>query len=122
MRTGDESLIKALTNLFSSKNARQWQSLLGHLGCVQADGPAPNQFWTENEQVKAMHLTSEVEHPAWGRYHRHGAVVMFDGKQQSLAAPPLAGQHNSALLSQLGYSKAQIDTLYQQGTLWQEPS
>jgi crotonobetainyl-CoA:carnitine CoA-transferase CaiB-like acyl-CoA transferase len=122
MRTGDESLIKALTNLFSSKNARQWQSLLGHLGCVQADGPAPNQFWTENEQVKAMHLTSEVEHPAWGRYRRHGAVVMFDGKQQPLAAPPLAGQHNSALLSQLGYSKAQIDALYQQGTLWQEPS
>jgi crotonobetainyl-CoA:carnitine CoA-transferase CaiB-like acyl-CoA transferase len=69
-----------------------------------------------------MELTREVEHPAWGTYRRHGAVVMFDGKQQPLAAAPLAGQHNTELLSLLGYSQAQIDELYQQGTLWQEPS
>ncbi len=120
MRTGEESLIKTLTSLFSRKNAGQWQSLLGHLGCVQADGLAPNRFWIENEQAQEMDLTAEVEHPAWGTYRRHGPVVMFDGKQQSLAAPPLAGQHNTELLSLLGYSQAQIDEFYQQGTLWQE--
>jgi crotonobetainyl-CoA:carnitine CoA-transferase CaiB-like acyl-CoA transferase len=120
MRSGEESLVKTLTSLFSRKNAGQWQSLLGHLGCVQADGLAPNRFWTENEQAQEMDLTSEVEHPAWGTYRRHGPVVMFDGKQQSLAAPPLAGQHNTELLSPLGYSQAQIEAFYQQGTLWQE--
>ncbi len=117
----DINLADALSTLFLSKNAVAWQTLLGHVGCVQADGPAPNTFWTQDPQVAALDLLAEVEHPAWGPYYRHGPMVLFDGQRQALGAPPLAGQHNSEVLQSLGYSETQIEALSQQGALWQEP-
>ncbi|MBT3428063.1 MAG: hypothetical protein HOL98_15305 [Gammaproteobacteria bacterium] len=120
MRAGDKHLTETLTRLFARKNAREWQTLLGPLGCVQADGLAPNQFWTENEHAKAMDLTAEAEHPTLGSYRRHGPIVTFDGKQQSLKGPPLAGQHNEEVLSEIGYSQAQLDHFYTTGTIWRE--
>lgn len=120
MRAGDKHLIETLTRLFSRKNATQWQTLLGHLGCVQADGLAPNQFWTENEQAQVMDLTTQAEHPTLGNYRRHGPIVTFDGKQQTLKGPPLAGQHNEEILSEMGYSQAQLDHLYTTDAIWKE--
>ncbi len=114
------NVIANLTNLFADKDAKDWQQLLGHVGCVQADGLAPNEFWLNDAQVQHLNLTAKVEHPSWGPYKRHGPLVMFDGKRQPLGAPPLAGQHNAELLAELGYTEQQIAAYFSDGVLWQE--
>lgn len=120
MRNGDPHLVDALTDLFAGKNAMEWQTLLGAVGCVQADGLAPNRFWTENEHAQMMGLSTEAEHPTLGNYQRHGPMVTFDGQQQTLKGPPLSGQHNEEILFELGYSHADFKHLYQAGTIWKE--
>jgi crotonobetainyl-CoA:carnitine CoA-transferase CaiB-like acyl-CoA transferase len=120
LAANDDSLTNTLTQLFATQTADQWQVLLGTIGCVRADGPAPNEFWTSDEQVEALGLLATANHPSWGEYQRHGPLVMFDGQRQPLGAPPLAGQHNDEVLTGLGYTPAQIEELYTSGALWQE--
>lgn len=90
----------ALTDLFQTKTADEWQSLFvpAGVGCLRADGPLPSSFWLEDAQARALGLTAEVEHPEWGRYRRHGALAKFDGLEPALGPPPLAGQHNDLIL------------------------
>lgn len=119
---GGSGAIEALAQLFAQHNATFWETLLtsAGIGCVRADRLPPSEFWLQDTQVKALGLTAEVEHPSWGAYRRHGAMVFFDGKTQELAGPPLAGQHNAELLRQHGYDDEQIAQLQADGVLWSE--
>ncbi|MFP6815738.1 MAG: CoA transferase [Pseudomonadales bacterium] len=122
LESGDESLVQLLQDIFASRNADYWSSMLSNagVGCVRADGPAPGEFWLVDEQVDALDLTAEANHPKWGHYRRHGPLVLFDGQTQSLGPAPLAGQHNAEVLTALGYSDEQIATLQHEGIIWQE--
>ena len=122
LESGDESLVQLLQDIFASRNADYWSSMLSNagVGCVRADGPAPGEFWLVDEQVDALDLTAEANHPKWGHYRRHGPLVLFDGQTQSLGPAPLAGQHNAEVLTALGYSDEQIAALQHEGIIWQE--
>ena len=119
---GEESASGALTDLFACHDADYWQQLFmaAGVGCVRADGDAPSEFWLRDEQSAALGLTAEVEHPSWGKYRRHGPMVLFDGQRHPLQGPPLAGEHNSELLRACGYSDEQIERLESDGVIWNE--
>ena len=121
-KANDNALGAELTTLFETQTGEYWQSLLVPAGvaCVRADGLPPNRFWLEDPQSQAMTLTSEVDHVRWGTYRRPGALVRFDGRQQPLNGPPLAGQHNREVLEQMGYTPSEIDQLHAKGVLFQE--
>ncbi|MBT7336069.1 MAG: CoA transferase [Gammaproteobacteria bacterium] len=116
----DTQIEPMLSQLFLTQTAVNWQALLGHVGCVQADRAPPNTFWTQDIQVESLNLLDDVFHSKWGHYRRHGPMVMFDGKRQPLGGPPLAGEHNEQVLRQIGYDAAEIDALYQTSALWHE--
>ena len=122
LRAGGGDTAGALSTLFVTRPAAFWQDLLGGagIGCVQADGPVPSRFWLEDPQPQAMEATSRTEHPAWGTYQRHGPLVRFDRAAADLKPPPLAGQHNNAILSGLGYDAADIERLEAESVVWQE--
>ena len=119
---GGEQASEALCELFAGNDATHWESLLAGngVGCVRADGVTPSEFWLRDPQSEALGLTSEVEHPRWGRYRRHGRLVQFDGKGQRLGPPPLAGQHNEEVLLERGYDTGHIASLVADGILWSE--
>ena len=121
-RATDTELTATLGALFLGQTADWWQSKLvpAGLACVRADGHAPNEFWLQDPQCQAIGLGASATHPAWGEYTRHGAMVMFDGAQQPLGGPPLAGQHNQELLAELGYSATQVEQWREGGVVWQE--
>ncbi len=106
-----------LTSFFSRHPAQFWADLFipAGVGCVQADGPLPSDFWLNDEQ--AIGLTQTVEHPDWGAYERHGPLVTFDGKTHTLKGPPLGGQQSEELAQSLGYDAA---SLLESGVLWSE--
>jgi crotonobetainyl-CoA:carnitine CoA-transferase CaiB-like acyl-CoA transferase len=122
LEAGGETAADALAALFASRPSDEWESLLAPtgVGCVRADAYLPSEFWLGDDQAKALGLTRAAEHPSWGAYRRHGPNVTFDGKQQDLKPPPLAGQHNEELLIASGYTAEQVAELTDAGTLWQE--
>jgi crotonobetainyl-CoA:carnitine CoA-transferase CaiB-like acyl-CoA transferase len=122
LQGGDDDLAQRLQDIFATQDAGYWSTLLSNagVGCVRADGPAPSEFWLVDEQVDALDLTGEADHAQWGRYRRHGPMMLFDGQRQTLGPAPLAGQHNVELLTALGYSDAQIAALQAEGVIWQE--
>ena len=122
LQSPDDALAEHLGALFAAHDADYWQSLLAPAGiaCVRADKTPPSTFWLQDDQARAMQLTTTVDHPIWGPYRRHGPLVMFDGKCQTLGAAPTAGQHNREILLQLGYSQEQVNEYLEQGVIWQE--
>lgn len=106
LAAGTEETVQSLTDLFARKPADDWQQLFipAGVGCLRADGPLPSRFWLDDPQANALGLTVPVEHPDWGSYRRHGALLRFDGLAPDLLPPPLAGQHNAALLAELEMS------------------
>lgn len=122
LKANDDQLAIGLNSLFSAHDAAYWQDLLTPAGvaCVRADGAPPSTFWLDDAQAQAMQLTAPAEHPLWGSYQRHGALVMFDGRRQDLRPPPLAGQHNQEVLLDLGHNQATVDAYLEQGVIWQE--
>lgn len=122
LERGGAPASRALETLFAGNDAAYWETLLGGagIGCVRADAALPMEFWLEDPQSEALGLTAEAEHPAWGRYRRHGPLVHFDGRSPILGAPPLAGQHAEELLRALGYASEEIARLAAEGVLWHE--
>jgi crotonobetainyl-CoA:carnitine CoA-transferase CaiB-like acyl-CoA transferase len=47
-------------------------------------------------------------------------MVRFDRHHPALGGPPLAGQHNEAVLGAHGYAAKDIARLHAEGVLWSE--
>ncbi len=118
----DKDTASALTTLFQGETADAWQALLvpAQVACVRADAAQPSVFWLNDPQSAANEFVSTAQHPRWGDYRRHGPMVKFAGSTQTLAGPPLAGQHNEEVLAELGYGESQISELTAAGVLWRE--
>lgn len=113
---------EALAALLAERDADEWERLLGGagIGCARADRHLPSEFWLQAPQARALGLATGAEHPAWGSYRRHGPMVRFDRQEPTLGGPPLAGQHNEAVLRARGYAPDDIARLQREGVLWSE--
>ena len=122
LTAGGAEASDTLEALFAQREADEWERLLGGagVGCVRADEHLPSEFWLEDAQARALELTTEAVHPAWGAYRRHGPMVQFDRQQPALGGPPLAGQHNDVVLGECGYGPDDIERLRDAGVLWVE--
>jgi crotonobetainyl-CoA:carnitine CoA-transferase CaiB-like acyl-CoA transferase len=124
LAAGGTETADVLASLFAQRGADEWEWLLGEagVGCARADRYLPSEFWLEDPQARAMGLTTEAVHPAWGAYRRHGPMVRFDRQPPTLSGPPLAGQHNETVLGARGYGVDDIARLRDEGVLWGEAS
>src|SRR6185503_4385615 len=69
-------------------------------------------------QVAAREMVLEVDHPRAGRMKTLGAPIKFSETPGSVRRPaPLLGEHTREVLTQLGYSGAQIETLQREGAV-----
>jgi crotonobetainyl-CoA:carnitine CoA-transferase CaiB-like acyl-CoA transferase len=69
-------------------------------------------------QVAAREMVVEVEHPRAGRVKTLGTPVKFSETPGDVRRPaPLLGEHTREVLTELGYSAAQIDALQQEGAI-----
>jgi crotonobetainyl-CoA:carnitine CoA-transferase CaiB-like acyl-CoA transferase len=109
----DDELAEALAALFTRRSADEWEALLAPrgIGCVRADGALVHGFLFDDPHAQAEELLVEAEHPSWGRYRRHGAMVRFSDTPESLRGPGKLGQNTDALLAELGYGGHAIEEL-----------
>jgi crotonobetainyl-CoA:carnitine CoA-transferase CaiB-like acyl-CoA transferase len=116
-RRNFEQLEKELAPTFATKNREQWLHLLD-----ENDVPASPLYTMkevlEDPQVLHLGITEEVEHPKTGKAKFIGGPVHFEGlPAEKSGPPPLPGEHTDTILAELGYSRAEIETLSKTGAI-----
>ena len=111
------ALEKELAETFTARTRAEWLKRL-----EENDVPvAPLYNVAEvlsDPQVKHLGLVEEIEHPQAGKLKFVGPAVSFTNLSGDKAKPPpLLGEQSAAVLTELGYSQAEIKRLEEQGSV-----
>jgi crotonobetainyl-CoA:carnitine CoA-transferase CaiB-like acyl-CoA transferase len=108
------ALAAALSQAFKTADAKAWEAKLTaiDLACVAVDpGPSHNTLMLPGGLAEQLEMSIQVEHPMFGEHPRLKPVVTFSRSATRAEPGVLVGQQTEALLTELGYSQAQIDDL-----------
>jgi crotonobetainyl-CoA:carnitine CoA-transferase CaiB-like acyl-CoA transferase len=117
-------LAAELEALFAGRTAAQWEAELGSRGvaCVEVSAGPFSDFTINDATMTANGFTAEVDHPRFGRHRRHGPIVTLSDTPGRAGPACLVGQHTRSILTELGYTTAEMDDLRQRGIVaWPEP-
>ena len=66
----------------------------------------------EDEHVKERAILEEMDHPIYGKMLLPRSPILRDGKLESIKLPsPDIGEHTKEIMSEIGFSKIEIDNL-----------
>jgi formyl-CoA transferase len=116
-RKFQEELTAKVEAMFASKPTEHWVDLLNEHGVPVA----PVMFIQElldHPQIVANGYASEVEHDLTGpQVHVSPPIQMSDSPTRVQSASPPLGRDNDRVLSSIGYSSEQIDTMRSSGAI-----
>jgi crotonobetainyl-CoA:carnitine CoA-transferase CaiB-like acyl-CoA transferase len=110
----------ALAQIFRSRSANEWESLLtaADLGCVRADAVGHRRFLHEDAHATAIGFMVQTKSRAFvdrapgGAYWRHAPVVKFSETPCEAGKPYEGlGEHTRPVLRELGYDSLAIERL-----------
>ncbi|MCL4767529.1 MAG: CoA transferase [Hyphomicrobiaceae bacterium] len=105
------ALVAALAPHFRKRTTAEWLVILENAG-VPAGPVLSIREMHAHPQTIAREMAPSVEHPVAGRMQTIGLPVKFSATPGRVAAPaPLHGQHTREILSEIGYSEAEIEAL-----------
>ena len=121
-KENDEALAKELGNALATREPLEWENLLVGAGvtCVKAEDSGPYQFNTEDPHVAENGYLTEVESLRFGKFWRYSPIVRFSKTSPKAGAGPLRGQHNEAILLEMGYSEEQARDFEERGVTAKE--
>jgi crotonobetainyl-CoA:carnitine CoA-transferase CaiB-like acyl-CoA transferase len=106
----DDELVSLLGARFAEKPAAQWESELSGagVGCVNVNLLGQPVFTSFDPVLRETGLTATIDHPLYGELVQAAPPISFSETPGRLAPPCVRGQHNAAILNELGYSEADI--------------
>lgn len=109
----DHALTSLLATSFLTHAAAHWESVLSAagVGCVEVNMNGQPPFIAFDPVLRETGLTVTYEHPVFGEMVRAAPPVSFSETPGRVAPPPLRGQHNRTILTELGYNPEQIEDL-----------
>jgi formyl-CoA transferase len=116
-RKNYEELHAELSLIFATRSRKEWLKRLEEHDVPS--GPLYNMAEVlADPQVIHLGLVHEVKHPKVGTFKFVGSPVNYsDLPKGSANPPPLLGEHTEAILMELGYSKAAVNKLKEQGVV-----
>ena len=110
-------LLATLDQLFATGPRDKWVELLRGADIVSA--PINTLLEASNDpDVLANGYVTEVEYPKYGKKLKvHGSPWHFSETPAKIGVAPALGEHNSAVLTELGYSEADIHGLRERGVI-----
>jgi crotonobetainyl-CoA:carnitine CoA-transferase CaiB-like acyl-CoA transferase len=115
----DETLVALLAEAFRGRTALEWEQLLSaaRVGAAAVSLQGHPTFTAFDPGLRSAGLTVSYEHPLFGEMVRGAPPVRFSDTPSRVAPPCLRGQHNRSVLSEVGYSAAELDRLEASGVL-----
>jgi crotonobetainyl-CoA:carnitine CoA-transferase CaiB-like acyl-CoA transferase len=106
----DDDLVSLLGARFADKPAGEWESELtaAGVGCVNVNLLGQPVFTSFDPVLRETGLTVTIEHPLYGEIVRAAPPISFSETPGRAAPPCMRGQHNVPILTELGYSEADI--------------
>lgn len=110
---------EALSSLFTTKTAQQWEALLLVAGipCVVADRLDLPEFFKEEAHDNSPYMV-KVRHEDFGEYYRHKPMLEFSTGVTTPLAGVRPGVDGQTILAAQGYSTAEIEDLFKQEIVW----
>jgi crotonobetainyl-CoA:carnitine CoA-transferase CaiB-like acyl-CoA transferase len=109
--------VEILSDIFGTRNVAEWVEAISQAGVPC--GPINRVSDVVNDlQVRARHMMVDIPHPRVPDLRMPGSPLMLtDTPSVVRHPPPLLGQHNKEILTELGYSTEQIAKLKQKGII-----
>lgn len=112
-RTEVNALIEAWTSQRTKHVVMQILAEAGvPCGACQDTGEVLN-----DPHLRAREMIVEVEHPVRGPYLTAGNPIKLSASSVTITTAPLLGQHTTELLTELGYSTAEMAALREEGVI-----
>ncbi len=121
--THEAALIDALTQLFATRSAAEWEARLAphRIGCVAADAASAGQFFARDPQVLENDFAPVAPHQRFGALRRWGPLTRCAGGPEAYGPGVLAGAETESILREIGRSPEQIAELQAARIVWSEP-
>ena len=118
----DAELADALTAVFATRPAAEWEALLTphRIGCVAADAQSAGQFFAHDDHIQQNGFAPHAAHQRHGALRRWGPLTVCAGGREDYAPGVLAGAETDAILAEIGRTDAEIAALRAAGTVWSE--
>ncbi|CAI8030730.1 Acetyl-CoA:oxalate CoA-transferase [Geodia barretti] len=119
----DDALAHELGRVFAGAEPMHWEQLLtaADVACVKAEDRGMYFFFNEDPHVRENGFLTPVEAPRYGEFWRYAPVIDFSETPGRVGPGPLKGQHTRPILSELGYTDAEIHDLKQRQVVdWEE--
>jgi crotonobetainyl-CoA:carnitine CoA-transferase CaiB-like acyl-CoA transferase len=102
----DDALVAAIEALLVTRGAAEWERILGKadVGCAAVNMQGQPMVTSFDPVLRETGLTVAFEHPLFGEMVRAAPPITFSETPGRVAPPSLRGQHNRAILCELGYS------------------
>jgi len=108
-----KELVNELEKTFKKKNRNEWIDILDDSGVPCGPINKINEVW-DDPQIEFRNMKIKTVHPKIGEVDNIGVVAKFLEKPSSIRSPsPLLGEHTEKILSDFGFSKEKIESLYQ---------
>jgi len=96
---------------FAKRTTQEWVEVLNAKGVPSGPILDVKQVY-EDEQIRHLKMAVPVKHPALGELLVQAPPVTLSRTPGAVRTPaPDTGEHNDQILTELGYSPADIDTL-----------
>lgn len=119
----DEALTAIIWPILRSRTADEWESYLSgfDVACARADAQRYEDFLLTDPGIKEAGLVVDVEHPTTGKMKRVSPAILFSLTPGRAAGPHILGEDTPAILSELGASPQEIESLRSKGIVsWNE--
>ncbi len=106
-----------LAEAMSRRTTAAWLEIFDQAGVPAGPFRVVDEL-VDDPQVRANDLAVELDHPLLGSITMVGPVVDMSGTPTAARqAPPTIGQHNTDILTEIGYAAADVDELVRLGIL-----
>jgi crotonobetainyl-CoA:carnitine CoA-transferase CaiB-like acyl-CoA transferase len=116
----DDALVTILRGVFKTRSSKEWEATLAPVGvaCVDVFLEGYQGFVSTDGALRDAGITAAVAHPSLGEVVRFGAPIVFSETPCRVASSCLRGEHNRAVLTELGYDDAAIADLEERGVVF----
>jgi crotonobetainyl-CoA:carnitine CoA-transferase CaiB-like acyl-CoA transferase len=116
-----DELIDLLNARFRQRTTAEWLERLEAAGIPS--GPVLSiRDMLKHPQTRARNMVVAVDHPIAGRVETIGVPAKFSGTPTEVSRPsPLFGQHTREVLTEAGFSRAEIEALFTEGAAKETP-